>query len=51
LTLIHELGHALGLNHLENPQAFMYYLMGEQGMENPSLTAEDLQALKEACQL
>ncbi|PIP26716.1 MAG: hypothetical protein CO140_01330 [Candidatus Moranbacteria bacterium CG_4_9_14_3_um_filter_40_7] len=51
LTLIHELGHALGLNHLENPQAIMYYLMGEQGMENPSLTAEDLQALKEACQL
>ena len=51
LTLIHELGHALGLNHLENPQAIMYYLMGEQEMENPTLTPEDLQELNRVCQL
>ncbi len=50
LTLIHELGHALGLGHLENPQAIMYYLMGEQEMENPALTPEDLQELNKVCQ-
>ncbi len=50
LTLIHEFGHALGLGHLENPQAIMYYLMGEQEMQNPALTPEDLQELKRACQ-
>lgn len=50
LTLIHELGHALGLNHLENPRSIMYYLMGEQEMENPVLTPEDLQELNEVCQ-
>lgn len=51
LTLIHELGHALGLGHLENPQAIMYYLMSEQEIENPELAPEDLQALKEVCNL
>lgn len=50
LTLIHELGHALGLGHLENPQAIMYYLMGEQEIEKPVLTPEDLQELNRACQ-
>lgn len=51
LTLIHELGHALGLGHLENPQAIMYYLMGEQEMENPLLAPEDLQELNRVCEL
>jgi len=49
LTLIHEFGHALGIGHLENPQSIMYYLMGEQKIDNPVFTSEDLQALKEAC--
>jgi DNA repair exonuclease SbcCD ATPase subunit len=50
LTLIHELGHSLGLNHLENPQSIMYYLMGEQEIDNPVLAPEDLQELKRVCQ-
>lgn len=51
LTLIHELGHALGIGHVENPQSAMYYLIGEQDLDNPKFTPEDLAALKETCQV
>lgn len=49
LTIIHEMGHALGIGHLENPQSIMYYLMSEQKIDSPIPTEEDLQVLKEAC--
>lgn len=42
----HELGHALGLDHIDNPKAIMYYL--NEGM-NEKLTADDLAALKRVC--
>lgn len=45
-VLAHELGHALGLGHLDNPKAIMYYL--NEGM-NEKLTADDLAALKKMC--
>lgn len=45
-VLTHELGHALGLDHLENPKAIMYRL--NQGT-NTKLTADDLAALKTLC--
>ncbi len=51
LTLIHEFGHALNIGHVENSQSMMYYLLGEQEMENPSLTKEDWEALQTVCQL
>lgn len=51
LTLVHELGHALGMDHVENPKSIMYYLMGEQDLNNPTLTAEDMAELKSVCQL
>lgn len=42
----HEFGHALGLDHIDNPEAIMYYL-NESG--NEKLTTDDLAALKNIC--
>ncbi len=47
-VLAHELGHALGLDHLNNPKAIMYRL--NQGA-NEKLTADDLAALKTLCKV
>ena len=49
MTLVHELGHALGVGHVENPKSIMYYLMGDQDMQNPIFSVEDMEALKMAC--
>jgi hypothetical protein len=47
-VLTHELGHAMGIGHLENPQAVMHRLMRSQSLE---LTPEDVAALKGKCGL
>lgn len=45
-VLAHELGHALQIDHMNNPSDLMYALnVGE----NQEITAEDLSALKSVC--
>lgn len=51
MTIAHELGHALGMDHVQNPKSIMYYLMQDQDLKNPAPTAEDMAELKTVCQL
>lgn len=46
--LAHEFGHALGLAHIENPDAIMYRL---NQSKNEGMTETDKKALQEACRL
>lgn len=49
LVMAHEFGHALSLEHVENPKSIMYYLMEKQDLNNPALTEEDKKALLKRC--
>ena len=45
-VLAHELGHALGLDHVEDPKAIMYAF---NQSANEKLTADDIAAVKTQC--
>lgn len=49
LVLVHELGHALGIGHVDDPLAIMYYLMEQQDPEALELTVADRVALQGVC--
>lgn len=45
-VLAHEVGHSIGLEHIDNPKAIMYYL--NEGV-NEKPTPDDVQALRNRC--
>lgn len=47
-VLVHEFGHALGIDHVDNENAIMYYLLGDTS-EAPELTGADLAIFTEVC--
>lgn len=51
LVLAHELGHSLGMDHVENPKSIMHYLMDKQDLNNPTPTIEDIVELRRVCSL
>lgn len=50
ITLAHELGHALGMDHTENERSIMYPLQSKQIGETLVLTTEDKAELHRVCQ-
>ncbi len=51
LALTHELGHALGADHVANEKSVMYPVLQKQDTKNIQLTAEDQAEITRVCKL
>jgi archaellum component FlaC len=49
-VLAHEFGHALGINHIEQEGALMYYLLDDELFNAPTLAASDISAYQAVCE-
>ncbi len=50
-VLAHEFGHALGMDHVENPSSLLYYVANLGNKEKPYLTPEDRVELSRVCKI
>lgn len=48
-VLAHEIGHALGIGHVENPASVMHEMMSEHNVSDLNLSNEDIDALQQRC--
>lgn len=48
--IVHEYGHVLGIDHVEDPEAVMHYLLNDRN-QNGVLAAADIAALGQSCRL
>ncbi len=52
VLLAHEFGHAISIDHIDNPESVMYYLLSEDGViRDFKLSDDDKTALNRVCKL